>query len=772
MKYWVYINEEVLPQPYEAGELYTIKGFDGQTLICPEVAAEGEEQQWYTADELINYTASRPKNLAEAVAAASAQAEQGDMPQAEQAQTAGASQEEPSYMPSDEQEVYDASDDYNPEPLPDSYGKEQAPSPLMQDNSGINNILLEKIGLLLTEISGLKENISALNEKTSELAQRIEKAETGKKNSPIVKDYAALKAFQNKEDAPLNENEIPEEQISPEENDPEKMPIITADPEDILESAMENTMRLKNVSDTVAPVAFDLTSKETIQITEDEKDKPSQEKPEEKQSQEPLQEQKESNTEQKEAKEEIPSQEEVAQYIEEEPAAEETPAEQEEPVQEETSEQEAPSGSEEDVESVKITSVGTQEEEEILKTFAQEKRDEQEEAASAVEGIAELEEEPSAEPAFEQLPAAQEQFEEPAQAAEPQQEDMPQEQPYAEENQEQYFQSQQEENEPQEQSQQEEDALSALTTPPEGEASQETAQVEGLDDKFLKTFSSSIDEISLDQPTSIISDYVPPAVASDSPLYDEDSSAQPKVQGLEDLKNQPPVQEDVRQVKRIKPAAIKTVPMVAAGTPIGVEDNPSNMEEAVTELAHTSPVMKGIKAFGLMIVLLCVVLGFVYVLAVMGILSKDLSPVHYMLDKFTGSKVEETLDLQETTAPAAAPAQAASSDEDFGDDFDEDAKADDILNSVKNYQFSDGSTLELRIKTMHGDNADKIQWSAEPSVNPSYYQVVITLPPNREGYNVTYRFNYDTEKKELIPTTSESNNIMNMNMPSQASSKK
>ena len=28
MKYWVYINDEILPQTYEEGELYTIKGFD------------------------------------------------------------------------------------------------------------------------------------------------------------------------------------------------------------------------------------------------------------------------------------------------------------------------------------------------------------------------------------------------------------------------------------------------------------------------------------------------------------------------------------------------------------------------------------------------------------------------------------------------------------------------------------------------------------------------------------------------------------------------
>ena len=760
MKYWVYINEEVLPQPYEAGELYTIKGFDGQTLICPEDVPEGEEQQWYTADELINYSASRPKSLAEAVAAASEE-NVAEIPVEEvqpQAEQQAQVQQEPSYMPSDEQEVYDASEDFTPEPLPDSYGKEDVPSSVPNNNE-LASLLLEKMELLISEVSGLKENISALNEKTSELAQKVEKVETGKNNAPIVKDYAALKAFKNQASAPLNENEIPEEQISLEESDEEKMPIITADPEDILESALENTMRLKAVSDVVAPVAFDLTSKETIQITDDEEPKPAEEKPEE-----PAQ-------EQPEVKDETSTEEVVEEAIKEEPAVQEAPpSEQEEPVQEEVLQEEP---AQEDFESVKIAPVGTEEEEEILKTFAQEKEDEQKEdvikdeevaaleAAVGIESVAEPVQETSDEVAFEQVETpAQEQAEENFPVEEQQSEEsMPtEEEPAAGNPQEQYFEPVQEEQ----QSPSGEDALAALTSP-SIESSQETSQVDAVDDKFLKTFSSSIDEISLDQPTSIISDYVPPAVTSDSPLYDEDAASQQQVQGMEDLKNQTPIQEDVRQVKRIKPAAIKTVPMVASGTPIGVEETPTNIEEAVTELNRPSPIVKGIKAFGLMIVLLFVVLGFVYVLALMGILSKDLSPIHYVLDKFTGSKVEETIDLQETT-----PVPASGDEEDKSSNGDD---SDAIINTVKKYTFADGSTLEAKINALHGEDPDNIQWTAEPSVNPSYYQVVVTLPPNREGYNVTYRFNYDTENKELIPTTSESNNIMSMSMPSSARKK-
>lgn len=816
MKYWVYINDEILPQTYEAGELYTIKGFDGQTLICPEGAEE-----WTSADELINYTASRPKNLAEAVAAASNEPleQQQEEPQAQEP----AQEDVGQYY--EQQEEQPAAEEQNP--LQDYDGSEQeqlsqeayyqqaadenyAPQP----DNGLSAVLLEKIELLLSEVSGLKENIVALNEKTSELAQKVEQAETGRKNTPIVKDYAALKAFQSQEAAPINENDIPEEQLLSDEEETKKDEPVTSDPEDILESALENTIRMKAVADTVEPVVKDLTSNETINITDKKEEQPKEEKSEEVKEEETPE---ETPAEEPAGEQPQESEEELAEEESEDAIAEVVEGLEEEQPEEEPSREEQPA--EENKENVQIAAVGTEEEEEILKTFAMEKAEEEkekEEAEAQVDVMDGLETSNSMNIIEELEPSADlNTQEEPVLNLAPEEEDessssdtfSPEEilpaddtillEPLTNKAPVENKQEPEAEPEPeipaQEEEPQEQDALAALTSPSmaeeqtpaeeeqisqeeqaPAEPEQQPAEVApataetAVDDKFLKTFTSSIEDISLDQPTSIISDYVPPAITSDSPLYDEDAAPvalQPQVQGLSDLKNQAPAEEDVRQVKRIKPAAIKTVPMVAAGAPIGTEEAPSNIEEAVTELGQTSSFMKGLKAVGLMAFLLCVILGFVAILAIMGILPKHLSPVHYIIDKFAGSKVEETIDVQKPSVASAASYNEEETDS-------EKDKLDNVIRIVKNYTFKDGSTLEDKIRVVHASNYNQIEWDAEPVANQPFYQVVITLPPNKEGYNRTYRFNYNMDDGSLVPTSSESNNLMTMNIPQAAKNRK
>lgn len=761
MKYWVYIDDQVLPQPYGAEELSSIPGFNEGTLICPEVVAEGEEQQWTAAGELIGY--SQPVE---------------DIP---------AYEEE---IPTADDGIYDASEDYNPAPIEESY----EPAPVAEDYSvqeepvqaveavnpapAVNNereqLLLDKIEYLINEISGLKKDIANLHEQAYALTEAQKaalEAEAKRKNVPIIKDAVALKAFQSAPLIPINENEIHEESLDKKSGEPVVLKAPTKEelpPEeenDILESAIENTMRLKMPVAEVAPVAFDLASKETIEIHE-------KEKPEE------------------------PAKEEVKEEIKEEPAVEEAPAVEEllseepqavtlaeEPVQEEP----AAPAVEEAIEEVKeepvveseipveIASVGNNEEEAILKTFAEEKQEEaaKEEATNqeiealqkdmGIDDIAEPVETPAAEPAFEQVAPVQDAVEEqpveeepvhdelkevfseqaPQQETESIDEDLLQEAPA-------------QEPQPEAQPEGEVDALAALTTPPGGQPQEGMAKVEAVDDQFLKTFASSIEEISLDQPTSIISDYVPPTISSDNPLYDEDSAAQaPAAQeGMSDLTSKSIASnEDMRQVKRIKPAAIKTVPMVAAGDPIGADyNNTPNIEEAIAELNTPSPVVKTVKTVALLVVLLAAVLGFVAVLAAMGILPKEMSPVHYVINTITGPGVEETLDLQETTT---APAEEALPEEDPQEEM-----LNNIVTTVKGYTFVDGTTLEGRIKAASRVNPDQIQWVADTSVDPAYYSIAVKLPPNNEGYSLTYRFSYNSNDGTLTATTSESNNIM------------
>ncbi len=753
MKYWVYLNDQVLPQPYEAAELSSIPGFNEQTLICPEVTPAGEEQQWSAAGELINYSAPQPV-----------------VP------------EEPSYSVSadsaEPQDVYDASAEYTPAPLPDSYGREEA-APVGQSSSR-EQILLDKLEYLINEVAGLKKDIAVIHEQQAAAMTMYSAApaasQPAKKDGPIVKDAEALKAFQAAPLIPMNEGDIPEETIeekasssgekngepvvikaSADDNLPKDVP----NNDDILESAIENTIRMKTIPEnTAGQVAFDLAAKKTIEIASKEEEKKEEPKEEE-----------------KTAEEELPALK----------LAEEEPEEKVEAPKEESSESEI----------LEVAAVGNKEEEAILKTFAEEKKEEEKKNEAAdrelqeiendlqkdINEIAEPVEEPASEPVFEKVqqeaaPAVQEPayemeepslepalpVEEPAPVSEPE-EPAPAiepEQPSAEQQPSEQPASVQEEAP----AQGEMSALDALTMPPSGQpAAQEqqgTAPVESVDDKFLKTFTSSIEEVFLDQPTSIISDYVPPTISADNPLYDENDApqmpaAQPQQEaqaGMADLTAHPA--DDVRQVKRIKPAAIKTVPMVAAGDPIGADYNTPNIEEAVTELRTQSSLVKGLKSFALMMVLLCAVLGFVAVLATMGILSKDVSPIHYIIDKVSGPGVEETPDLQ---MPAASDEPAA--------EEEDPAKlmADNIIRTAKNYTFADASTLEAKIRAAHRNNADLIQWSAEPAVDPASYSIAVKLPPNNEGYSLTYRFNYNTSDGTLMPTTSESNNIMSYTVP-------
>lgn len=283
------------------------------------------------------------------------------------------------------------------------------------------------------------------------------------------------------------------------------------------------------------------------------------------------------------------------------------------------------------------------------------------------------------------------------------------------------------------------------------------------EDQFLKTFTSSIEEVFLDQPTSIISDYVPPAQASDGPedfdSMDVIASGTPEAQdkgkvNLMDLKSAP--QEDVdalKKVRRIKPAAIKTVPMVAAnGGDITQGEGQPDIEEAIAELGGNSILEKALKTFGTISGLLVILLLFIALLAVMHIIPVRLSPAHYLL-----SKVFKKPAAEATTGNNAVDASVA---EALKEREAKIAAEKEIIVKVKNYKLGDGSSLEQKILSIHPKDAAQIEWTADQAVDPSYFSIAAKLPPNQEGYSLTYRFSYNTMDNTLVPTTSEANNII------------
>lgn len=283
-------------------------------------------------------------------------------------------------------------------------------------------------------------------------------------------------------------------------------------------------------------------------------------------------------------------------------------------------------------------------------------------------------------------------------------------------------------------------------------------------DNFLTTFSSDIETVFLDQPTAFISDYIPPEETGRSPIsiqgasYDaEPGAAKTEILDIRSDKGQHQV--SLQNVRRIKPAAIKTVPMVE-GQPINSFSNTFmkdfNMaEEAMAKVEKRNTYLNIFKFVGLILaffVLVVVVLG---IGAEVKIVNKDFSPFHLTLNKLIAkfSKNEEVKEHK-----------VVSLEELSLQDFKEAQKLriNNIIQEVKDYKLIEGKTLGEKIQLLHPNDFDQLVWEASPSpTDQSIYAINISLPPNPEGYSpVNYRFHYNTVTQNLDAINSEANNIL------------
>ena len=283
-------------------------------------------------------------------------------------------------------------------------------------------------------------------------------------------------------------------------------------------------------------------------------------------------------------------------------------------------------------------------------------------------------------------------------------------------------------------------------------------------DNFLTTFSSDIETVFLDQPTAFISDYIPPeetgrsSVSIQGVSYDaEPGAAKTEILDIRSDKGQHQV--SLQNVRRIKPAAIKTVPMVE-GQPISSFSNTFmkdfNMaEEAMAKVEKRNTYLNIFKFVGLILaffVLVVVVLG---IGAEVKIVNKDFSPFHLTLNKLIAkfSKNEEVKEHK-----------VVSLEELSLQDFKEAQKLriNNIIQEIKDYKLIEGKTLGEKIQLLHPNDFDQLVWEASPSpTDQSLYAINISLPPNPEGYSpVNYRFHYNTVTQNLDAINSEANNIL------------
>lgn len=87
--------------------------------------------------------------------------------------------------------------------------------------------------------------------------------------------------------------------------------------------------------------------------------------------------------------------------------------------------------------------------------------------------------------------------------------------------------------------------------------------------------------------------------------------------------------------------------------------------------------------------------------------------------------------------------------------------ADRALAEVKNYALPNGMTLEQLIISRHPNAGNMIEWSISSAVDPDNYSVMAKVPPeNPQSFKISYRFNYNTVTKALEPTISDSKNLL------------
>ena len=269
--------------------------------------------------------------------------------------------------------------------------------------------------------------------------------------------------------------------------------------------------------------------------------------------------------------------------------------------------------------------------------------------------------------------------------------------------------------------------------------SQEIASEVNLDpdlakeDEFLRTFTTSVEEVFLDQPTAIISDYVPPS--SDNSNHGQT------------------VLPD--GVKREKPSDIKTVPLVPEAMGEEIYSSPY-VESATAKLGRKSVFSNLVKWVFVVLLIAIMVIGALSALAVMGIINEKLSPIHSVIYSLHKTPEANTKTDESDFAPEMIDQNETSPQK--TNDIQNQTNL--VIGKVKGYNFPDGTTLEGRINSVNKNLSDEIEWNLFLTEEENVYSIAVKIPRNANGQGFSYRFNYNLTQNNLTPTTSEAKNIM------------
>lgn len=211
--------------------------------------------------------------------------------------------------------------------------------------------------------------------------------------------------------------------------------------------------------------------------------------------------------------------------------------------------------------------------------------------------------------------------------------------------------------------------------------------------------------------------------------------------------------ENTIKTKRGAALDIKTVPMVKDPADSQRLDLSDTELQDVTmqhdlKSADLTPAPKKAKTM-VMAVMMVVLLGAIYA----GVAYLQLIPdnMNFINPKPAVSAEEQQAQMEEML-PSQEPAQPAAPQV---------SPADRALTEVKNYALPNGMTLEQLIASRHPNAGNMIEWTISTAVDPDNYSVMAKVPPeNPQSFKISYRFNYNTVTKALEPTISDSKNLL------------
>ncbi|GHT39499.1 hypothetical protein FACS189437_03010 [Bacteroidia bacterium] len=257
----------------------------------------------------------------------------------------------------------------------------------------------------------------------------------------------------------------------------------------------------------------------------------------------------------------------------------------------------------------------------------------------------------------------------------------------------------------------------------------------------------TMSEINLgSEKTSLISDFIPPSAMEKEDNKQERAVVQEIVSP--DFTDEPTL-HGAAIVKRIKPADIKTNPLISASKAAvagpDTTDKINFMDQFGTEEESTAAPKSG-AAKKIMTALLSIIL---LLIIAAGLMFARIIPDVFGL--FTPKQADNNA-LNAPSAPQL-PAQHESSMTE---------SESQILMDAQNHVFPNGMTLMGAVAAKHPMQAGAVEWSVK-QFDADNYRISAKVPPETDtSLMIIYNFNYTPATRDLKPLTSDSKNLLDM----------